>query len=453
MCCGIASPAIEVFILEVILKLGIKVSVNNARAQSTTRHNDRSLYHGKSPSKFERRQHGENLHWDCYGLDDSFEAERRFYEEHFGAQLDKQNHNAIKTYRYDRVMSLHDYHEKHKPYEMIVQLGNIDNYPGEDWIKDAAPLVIKKLQDAGMSVISCDIHMDEGTPHLHARYIGDFDGVPNLVQSLKRAGVPTPLEKVCDSLGISRDTSPFNPQYKGAFMDALPDYYYRDQDGVEHFKASSNTRQNVLINELIRDPLEQLARDRGFDVDTVRVHRPHQTIQEYRRAQTAKHEKEAREKLEREQQQITYKYYSDLRKDLKRLAAQPADYTDEQGNVIDANWIIGMRKYVDEFDTTDKRKGLLNKYLDKISEIITEPAYKQADVDKFKQDIDAYDTAAKGLAKSADKRADNAVKQVQEMANMDTAKLEAELKAARDQTMKELRHQYPMRPSPKGRNH
>lgn len=432
----------------------MKVSINGAKAQSTEKHNDRSLYrNGHSPSKFERPGHPPNEHWDMYGMDDSFAAERRYYAEHFGDQLAKQNAKTIEQGHSEKVKTLEEYHKSHMPHEYIFQLGNINNCPDPDYIRNAAPLAIDILQRAGLDVISCDIHFDEGTWHGHMRGQGDVDGKPNISKALERAGVPTPLEMACDRLGIPKDTSPFDPQYMDALREELPTFYYEGRDGKTHFKASSNIRQNTLTNYMLRDQLEQLARDMGYEISTEREHRPHQTVKEYQQSQDRKRANEAREKLEREQQQITYKYYSDLRKDLKRLAAQPADYTDEQGNVIDANWIIGMRKYVDEFDTTDKRKGLLNKYLDKISEIIAEPAYRQADVDKVKQDIDAYDTAAKGLAKSADKRADDAVKQVQEMANVDTAKQEAELKALHDQTMKELRHQYPMRPSPKGRNH
>lgn len=164
----------------------IKVSFHTETAGDTASHNDRSMY------KYGYEHRDENVHGDYYNLGSSVLTEIRFYEEHFGGILLKQNERYIKNRHVNRVMSMDEYRAAHPPKETIIQLGKRELNFGDGYLFEAIEVYKKCLEDAGCYVISWDIHNDEkdGTPHLHVRWIGiDSKGRPNVTGCLREHGV------------------------------------------------------------------------------------------------------------------------------------------------------------------------------------------------------------------------------------------------------------------------
>lgn len=255
----------------------MKVSVNNARAKSTEKHNDRTLYRGtKWKNEFARSGHKPNAHWDCCKCGNSFTAEKIFYERRFRRVLDEQNERARANYKPE--LSMDEWHRRHMPQEMIIQLGSLDEPPGEDdYIIRAGKMTLQTLRQAGLSPISLDVHYDEATPHLHIRYVGiDSQGRVNLAGCLREHGVRTPLERTCKAMGVEYD--PDNAESVKQLQGARPDLFTADG----RLKVKSNTALNTLTNGVIRERAERLAEDMGYDIDTVRSKRRHLSISAYK---------------------------------------------------------------------------------------------------------------------------------------------------------------------------
>lgn len=253
-----------------------KVSVNNGRGTPTTGHNDRSMYDSKWKHEFEKIGHRKNIHWDCMKCGSSVEAERRFYEQKFRGVLDAQNERARKNYKPELTMD--EWHRRHMPQEMIIQLGSLDDPPGDDdYLIRAGNMVLHTLRAAGLSPISLDIHFDEATPHLHVRYLGiDSKGMVNLSGCLREHGVKTPLELTCEAMGIEYD--PADTASVQKLQAARPDLF----TSSGKLKVKSNTALNTLTNDIIRSRAEKLAEDMGYQIDTVRTKRRHLDVSAYK---------------------------------------------------------------------------------------------------------------------------------------------------------------------------
>lgn len=254
----------------------MKVSVNNCRAKSTEKHNDRSMYDSKWKHEFEKNGHKKNIHWDCMKCGSSFEAEQRFYEQKFRGVLDAQNERARKNYKPELTMD--EWHQRHMPQEMIIQLGSLDEPPGDDnYILEVGKMAVRILRAAGVSPISLDGHFDEGTPHLHLRYVGiDSNGAVNLSGCLREHGVLTPLELACKAMEIE-----YNPDDAASVRQlqaARPDLF----TSSGKLKVKSNTALNTLTNDIMRSQAEKLAEDMGYQIDTVRTKRRHLDVSAYK---------------------------------------------------------------------------------------------------------------------------------------------------------------------------
>lgn len=429
----------------------VKVSVHTERAKNTEKHNDRSQYHGKSPSKYERAEHGDNLHWDCYDMDDSFAAERKFYADNFGDQLAKQNANYIKQGHPERVMDMEEYHKRHMPKETIVSLGDKDHFCGEDWIKDAALLAKVNFEKAGLKVISIDIHFDEGTAHAHIRTQGVYQGKPNISKALEVGGVPTPLERACEELGLPKDTDPLDARYIDQLSAKLPNFYYKDKNDKVYFFARGNNRQSVLTNDMIRDSLETLAMDQGFNVDTVRRHREHESIREYQTRKDNELVKEATAKAKQEQQKYRKDTYAGLRRTLSDIYVEDGTLMID-GEVIDDDWIHQFEQNVRELETSPKRQQLLEEKLAEMRAIIDD---KDIDSDKAEQAIKQVKDIKKRnderTRQAPDKAAKEAAK-VRKKSDEEQAEIEAQIKAGRADALGRAKDKYKFKASPKDKN-
>lgn len=275
----------------------MKVSVNNCKAKSTEKHNDRSMYDSKWKNEFEKDNHRKNKHVDCMKCGSSFEAEKQFYELTFREILDAQNERARKNYKPELTME--EWHRRHMPQEMIIQLGSLDEPPKDDnYMVTAANMVIDELEQAGLSIISADIHFDEATPHLHVRYLGiDSKGMVNLSGCLREHGVLTPLELTCKEMGIEYD--PSDAASVQQLQAARPDLF----TVAGKLKVKSNTALNTLTNDIIRAKAEKLAEDMGYQIDTVRSKRRHLNISDYKQTQDRQREEQRLSNLAQEAQE------------------------------------------------------------------------------------------------------------------------------------------------------
>lgn len=124
--------------------------------------NDNCLYKSKNPSLAQTR-----------------ELELAFYEKRYRGALDIQNKKHEKTGHKDRIKSMDEYYDNKNssPDELILQVGNIDTiHPTEKQIFDMTRDFITKFKDYSPNVhfLGAFIHMDEATPHVHFRFVTDY---------------------------------------------------------------------------------------------------------------------------------------------------------------------------------------------------------------------------------------------------------------------------------------
>lgn len=273
-----------------------KVSCNVAMAKDTTRHNDRSLYKGKYKNEFEEQSHPDNIHWDCYNCGSSWDAEKRFYDEKFGAMLAQQNENARAASHPERIKTMNEFREvkNNHPRECILQLGDKDHHPtGEEAVRLIVAMrdqAIEDLKACGCDVISADIHMDEATPHVHIRFIGiDDKGHINMAGCLAKHGVKSPLEIAADKAGVEvsrkKGESPIanlTPDDIQKIKAIDPKLFKPNKTGTEVLDVKYNTAINTLSNAVLRADTERVASDLGYDIDTVRTKREHLTVEQFK---------------------------------------------------------------------------------------------------------------------------------------------------------------------------
>lgn len=401
----------------------MKVSVNCAKAKSTEKHNDRSLYHEKSPSEFERDEHPQNLHWDCYNCGSSFKAEKMWYEATFRKTLDEQNKKAIQMEHPGRVMTMDQYHKKHMPKELIIQLGNKDERPQDDWIPKAAEKTKRQLEKAGLVVLSIDIHYDEATPHAHIRFAGVANDRMNFSRAMKNAGMMTPLEQTCEKLGFPKDTEPLDPSHVEALKKELPEFYYQRQtDGKLCFKTSANSCLNVLCNQVIREPLEELGRDMGYEIDSNHVRKTHKEIAEYKNAQeaekTKKYLNQSIEKAKDERDKFRDISYRNAKKAISEIwKDDDTVWRDSDGDPIDKKWFSDFRENVKQADWRESKKDRVNNLLSELERTISEP---EPDLDGLERAQEEYNRQQ--VAKQEQERkAREAARREQERAQAEAA--------------------------------
>ena len=273
----------------------LKVSCHIATAKNTARHNDRSMY------KYGYERRNENDHYDVMGMGNSHRSEIAWYEENFAEILKEQNQRALDMRKPERVMSLEQYRLKHMPQELILQIGNHEDYEAgrvdDSYCRGAVKKVIAQIEDMGGIVLSWDLHNDEtedpenlvddvsedeearaaretkGSPHLHLRFVMlDANKRVNVNGCLKEHGVERP--------------------------------------NLNEEETQKNNRK-ITFTSRIREAAEtyghEWCKERGFTLDDQnRSKRPHQPVNEFKRAQLVKdvvNLENKQEALEQEQQE------------------------------------------------------------------------------------------------------------------------------------------------------
>ncbi len=101
------------------------------------------------------------------------EVEKKFYEKHLKAKVDKTNENYIRHRNKEKCINLKSYYSKHPPEESIFEIGDMTNHPDDSavgrisqdfihWHKERFPKIV---------ILNAAVHLDENTPHMHIRKV------------------------------------------------------------------------------------------------------------------------------------------------------------------------------------------------------------------------------------------------------------------------------------------
>lgn len=239
-----------------------KVSNQQGRGAGYAAHNDRSMY---EEGEYDTSK---DLHWDWTMESDepqpwqpgglSVRAEKEYYESRYSDLLDDRNARRRKQGHPEDVMSMEQWKEKNPPHETILQLGKLgDDTPDElkeAFAIEAAKMLRQSVREAGGEVISFDVHMREGSPHAHVRWImNDEKGKPNTKGCLKAHG-----------WAVEKQDRKRNP--------------------LQKWTAAN------------REKLEALASTMGAELDLNRISRPNLTVQQYKAQKELEAALEAQEK-------------------------------------------------------------------------------------------------------------------------------------------------------------
>lgn len=261
----------------------MKVSHNNSRTQGSASHNDRT-FDVKKADHIDQSRMEDNRYWCIYeGM--SFEdAERKFYEEHYGQMIQDQN-----RYRQEKL-DAGDYLKmsRYCPEELILQIGNVDDTVKDPAVFDACfDQYMAYLEEWNrehgehMHVLDYAVHKDEATIHAHVRRVWDYtakDGTTRigLDRALKEAGVCLPDSgmpegrrnnrkmtfdhmmrgrwiEICEEHGITVDKVPKKDRHQ-----RINDYK-RDRriEEIEH--ARGNTR---MVSALVKSALGEIPEEK-----------------------------------------------------------------------------------------------------------------------------------------------------------------------------------------------
>lgn len=196
-----------------------------------SRHNGRSGKHGVYDVKHNDRnfdvansEHIDaertklNVYWDCYqgyclNGDTSerkmtfTEIEKAYYFEHYGDHVDAQNERNEKAGHAERNRTTDDVLKNNKtcPEESILQLGNIDCSVTPDVLAKVVAEFFEEFEKrygSHVHILDWALHLDEATPHVHARQVYDAlnkygELCPQQEKALEELGfeLPDPTKK------------------------------------------------------------------------------------------------------------------------------------------------------------------------------------------------------------------------------------------------------------------
>lgn len=141
------------------------------------------------------------------------ETERDAYNRLFGSSLEEYNNKQKRADRRieDYYQHIKNDNKKHTCYEMIIQVGNLDNKPNDDICKFIYRQYFEqwKTRNPNMELIGAYYHNDEqGGCHLHLDYI------PIYHSSKRGLSIQTGLEKALNEQGFVSDSIKATAQMK-----------------------------------------------------------------------------------------------------------------------------------------------------------------------------------------------------------------------------------------------
>lgn len=290
---------------------GMKVSLHIEKAKDTAAHNDRDMYpSGESPSEFAKDGHPPNRYWHSGDQSKNFAAaEDEVYEKLVRRRVkeieDNKKKNGQKKRMYkDHAEAVAKFKEQHPVYEMIIQLGGLENPVDDDrFVQGVWHAILNEgLLGDRIQVLNMALHNDEATPHLQIRFVGlDENDLPNLSGALRVMGVPeTELE----------------PEEKQRLFDDAKRFGRDEKQVAASIKRKTNRR--VTWTRDLREFLEDYAVDLGYEIDTTRSRKRNKKLSDFKadkarerrdakQAELIQKSNEAAEKLDDERAQIEAK--------------------------------------------------------------------------------------------------------------------------------------------------
>lgn len=422
----------------------VKVTLQSQRAGDTAKHNDRTMYSQGYFNDLAPDDGIPNYHWtkEKFGID-SDEMEHLMYESLYIDKIKQRNEMHASRYEWAKVFDLDDEDErakavddfrwKHPPRETIFQVGSMDNPIDREHAKkiliDRGEKMVAQ-QNENFIVLSYDVHMDEGSPHMHVRYLMlDAEGMPNVEGALKEMGVepPVPYEQWAKE-EIAR---------RRARADKDPEYRYKP------VKAASSARNNRLVTftRELREDFEQQVENEGIAINTTRTRKRHVTqAQERTRRETAAEEAEQQQRLanleaerdatrERNDAEIKAKAaefrqqvqdgdeemkkrlkYNTLKSKAEGLVANLKSrdendlgpFYDLENEVIDDEWFTTARAEVEAANFRESKKDRLRAALQTVEDVINEPEEPFISVDKLDELQRNYNEAEQARQRAAE---------------------------------------------------
>ena len=421
----------------------VKVTVQSQRAGDTAKHNDRTMYKHGYFNDLAPDDSIPNFHWtrEKYGID-SDEMEHLMYESLYMDKIKQRNETYAANYQWSKVFDLEDEDErakavddfrwKHPPRETIFQVGSMENPIDRDVAKKILMERGEKMvaqQSDNFIVLSYDIHMDEGSPHMHVRYLMlDEEGMPNAEGALKEMGVepPVPYEQWAQE----------EDERRQARAETNPDYEYRPA------KAVSSARNNRLVTFTrdMREDFENQVESAGIAIDTTRTRKRHLTqAQERTRLATEEEIKKQQEKLESLDSQLSEvraqrdaviqdkvdellqkirdgdketkkrlqynslkEKHETLLKGLKSRDEQElGPIYDEEGDEINDEWFTTSYAEVQAANFRESKKDKIRRALEALDAAINEPEQPTIDVNTLEELQNNYNQAEEARQQAA----------------------------------------------------
>ena len=430
----------------------VKVTVQSQRAGDTAKHNDRTMYKHGYFNDLAPDDSIPNFHWtrEKYGID-SDEMEHMMYESLYMDKIKQRNETYAANYQWSKVFDLEDEDErakavddfrwKHPPRETIFQVGSMENPIDRDLAKEILMERGEKMvaqQSDNFIVLSYDIHMDEGSPHMHVRYLMlDEEGMPNAEGALKEMGVepPVPYEQWAQE----------EDERRQARAETNPDYEYRPA------KAVSSARNNRLVTFTrdMREDFENQVESAGIAIDTTRTRKRHLTQAQERTKRATEEElakqQEELEKLEKQKLEKLNSQYEaarvardtkiktktdELRQKLedgdeetkKRLQYNSLKakhetlleglnsrdeqdlepFYDQEGEEINDEWFTTAHAEVGAANFRESKKDKIRKALEALEEVINEPEQPSIDVNTLEELQNNYNQAEQTRQQAAE---------------------------------------------------
>ena len=446
----------------------VKVTLQSQRAGDTAKHNDRTMYKQGYFNDLAPADGIPNFHWtrETFGID-SDEMEHLMYEELFMDKIRQRNETYAANYQWGRVFDLDDEDErkkavddfrwKHPPRETIFQVGSMDNPIDRNVAKQILMERGKKLVEAqndNFIVLSYDIHMDEGSPHMHVRYLMlDAEGMPNAEGALKEMGVepPTPYEQWAAEENKRRQ----------ARTERDPGYEYKPA------KAASTARNNRLVTftREMREDFENQVEEAGISIDTNRTRKRHLTQAQERTKRATKEELDKQQKRLDELDSYFVKHrenrdakiqahvnvlkqrlkdgdeetkqrlqYNSLKAKNQELLEQLksrdendlSPFYDQEGEEINQDWFTTAYADVEAANFRESKKEKVRKALQALEDAISEPEAPSYDVDTLTDLQNNYDQAEKARQRATELAAQRQQREQQRQARARQAQQQAQ---------------------------
>lgn len=213
--------------------------------------------------------------------------EKVFYEKNFSHILKRENDNAIKHRRKDKVKNMDQFRKikKNAVEECLIQLGDMYDSIDPKLLMEAYGKLSKfnnEYTKGHCKILNVALHMDESTPHIHERHVWVYKDYKNLDEN----GNPT--------LGIGKDK---------ALEQAGIERPYPDEP------TSRTNNRTVTYTNAMREKFYEILIEMGLDLDTIPRGEPHRSKRAYlnkieRDRYEQKRLNEERGKLEEERKKL-----------------------------------------------------------------------------------------------------------------------------------------------------